>query len=94
MSNRESSQPSHHLSPLDLNVEEGQVERPFKPVMRFATAVFDVSTELDTDHQQALVIAMHKSKLADAYVIYLFDDYQRVKPQINAGLGSLRFAAR
>ena len=59
-----------------------------------AAAVFDVSTGLDTDHQQALVIAMHKSKLADAYVIYLFDDYQQVKPQINAGLGSLRFVAR
>ena len=30
-----------YISPLDLNVEQGQVERPFKPVMRFATAVFD-----------------------------------------------------
>ena len=59
-----------------------------------AAAVFDVSTELDTHHQQALVVAMHKSKLADAYVIYLFDDYQQVKPQINAGLSSLRFVAQ
>jgi len=29
------------VSPLDLNVEEGQIERPFKPTIRFATPVFD-----------------------------------------------------
>ncbi len=30
-----------YISPLDLNIEQGDIERPFKPVMRFATAVFD-----------------------------------------------------
>jgi len=30
-----------YISPLDLNVEQGEIERPFKPVMRFATRVFD-----------------------------------------------------
>lgn len=29
------------VSPLDLNVERGQIERPAKPVIRFATPVFD-----------------------------------------------------
>lgn len=29
------------VSPLDLNVEHGQVEKPFKPVIRFATPVYD-----------------------------------------------------
>ena len=29
------------VSPLDLNVERGQVERPFKPMIRFGTPVFD-----------------------------------------------------
>jgi signal transduction histidine kinase len=29
------------VSPLDLNVEHGQVERPLKPAIRFATPVFD-----------------------------------------------------
>ncbi len=29
------------VSPLDLNVEEGQVEQPPKPTIRFATPVFD-----------------------------------------------------
>lgn len=31
------------ISPLDLNVEQGQVERPFKPVIRLATPVFDIA---------------------------------------------------
>ncbi|HMW28305.1 MAG TPA: response regulator [Plasticicumulans sp.] len=30
-----------HQSPLDLNVEHGQIERPFKPVLRFAMPLFD-----------------------------------------------------
>jgi len=30
-----------YVSPLDLNIEQGEIELPFKPVMRFATAVFD-----------------------------------------------------
>ncbi|MDJ0739204.1 MAG: PAS domain S-box protein [Gammaproteobacteria bacterium] len=31
-----------YLSPLDLNVEDGIVEQPAKPVLRFATPVFDI----------------------------------------------------
>lgn len=30
-----------YVSPLDLNVEHGQLERPYKPMIRFATPVFD-----------------------------------------------------
>ena len=33
------------ISPLDLNMERGQVERPFKPVIRFGTPVFDKTGE-------------------------------------------------
>jgi signal transduction histidine kinase/CheY-like chemotaxis protein len=29
-----------YISPLDLNIERGKIEIPFKPVMRFATPVF------------------------------------------------------
>ncbi len=29
------------ISPLDLNVERGKIEQPFKPMIRFATPVFD-----------------------------------------------------
>jgi len=30
-----------YVSPLDLNIEKGQVERPLKPMIRFGTPVFD-----------------------------------------------------
>ena len=30
-----------YVSPFDLNVEHGRIERPFKPTLRFATPVFD-----------------------------------------------------
>jgi len=56
-----------------------------------AAAVFDISAEFDPGHRHALVIAMHKNRLADAYAIFLFDDYQQAKPQIDANLGALGF---
>ena len=30
-----------YVSPLDLNIEHGQIEQPLKPMIRFATPVFD-----------------------------------------------------
>jgi len=30
-----------YLSPLDLNIEEGEIEEPLKPMVRFATPIFD-----------------------------------------------------
>jgi PAS domain S-box-containing protein len=32
-----------YLSPLDLNMEQGRIERPLKPMLRFATPVFDAA---------------------------------------------------
>ena len=40
-----------YLSPLDLNVEDDRVEQPIKPVLRFATPVFD-----STGTRQGLVV--------------------------------------
>ena len=40
-----------YLSPLDLNIEDGAVEQPHKPVLRFATPVFDA-----TGRRQGLVV--------------------------------------
>ncbi len=34
-----------YLSPLDLNVEHGEVEQPVRPMLRFATPVFDRTGE-------------------------------------------------
>jgi signal transduction histidine kinase/CheY-like chemotaxis protein len=39
-----------YFSPLDLNIERGQIEYPFKPVLRFATPVFT------DDNQRAGII--------------------------------------
>lgn len=30
-----------YVSPFDLNIENGEIERPFKPMLRFSTPVFD-----------------------------------------------------
>ncbi len=35
------SQGQVFVSPLDLNIERGQIEQPFKPMIRFGTPVFD-----------------------------------------------------
>ena len=35
-----------YVSPLDLNVEDGHVERPYKPVIRFAKAIRDENGEV------------------------------------------------
>ena len=32
-----------YISPLDLNIENGQIERPFKPMIRFATPVYSLN---------------------------------------------------
>jgi PAS domain S-box-containing protein len=37
----ELSEGASYISPLDLNVEGGQIEYPLKPMMRFATPIFD-----------------------------------------------------
>jgi len=34
-----------YISPLDLNIEQGKVERPFKPVIRFAIPIFSETLE-------------------------------------------------
>lgn len=35
-----------YLSPMDLNIENGQLEKPLKPVLRAATPIFDEQEEL------------------------------------------------
>ena len=56
-----------------------------------AAAVFDISERFETNHKQALVIALHKNQLADAYSVFLFNDYEQAKQLINDNLGSLSF---
>lgn len=35
-----------YISPLDLNIENGEIERPFKPVLRFGKLVYNAQGEL------------------------------------------------
>ena len=56
-----------------------------------AASVFDVVRRFKPDHGQALLVAMHKNRLADAYAIFLFDDYEQAKPLIDANLAALSF---
>jgi PAS domain S-box-containing protein len=35
-----------YISPLDLNIEQGKIETPYKPVIRFATPIFSVSGKI------------------------------------------------
>ncbi len=56
-----------------------------------AASVFDVLPDFKTDHSQVLLIALHKNAVADAYVLYLFNDYSQVKAVINTHLSTLQF---
>lgn len=56
-----------------------------------AAATFDVVDDFSLQYQQALMIAMHKNHKADAYIIFLFDDYPSVKSEIKQNMGNLRF---
>ncbi|MDH5525384.1 MAG: GAF domain-containing protein [Desulfobulbaceae bacterium] len=41
----------NYVSPFDLNVEQGEVEKPFKPVIRFGAPVFD-----EGDNKKGIII--------------------------------------
>lgn len=56
-----------------------------------AAAVFDTVSDFDTGFEQGLLVAMHRNKVSDAYVVVLFDDYAAVKARINDALSTLRF---
>ena len=56
-----------------------------------AAATFDVVETFSDRHRQALLLAIHKNHKADAYVIFLFDDYSSVKSQIKRNMENLRF---
>lgn len=52
-----------YTSPLDLNQERGQIERPFKPVIRYATPVVD-----STGKKRGIVIANIFAKKFISYI--------------------------
>ena len=58
-----------------------------------AAAIFDTVEDFSTVHQQGLLVAIHRNKVSDAYVVFLFDDYQLIKEKLNAVMGILVFHA-
>ena len=57
-----------------------------------AAAVFDTVPEFSAEHKQALLVAIHRNKVADAYLVFLFDDYANVKTTLQAAMNTLVFA--
>jgi len=56
-----------------------------------AATVLDLSPEFSRQYDQALLLAIHKDGLADAYTIFLFNDYSRAKDFITTALATLSF---
>jgi hypothetical protein len=56
-----------------------------------SASVFDLAPEMGAGFGQALLVALHRNRVADAYALFLFDDYTQAKPLIDAHLGALSF---
>ncbi|MBI3430949.1 MAG: PAS domain S-box protein [Hydrogenophilales bacterium] len=65
-----------YVSPLDLNIEEGKIEQPLKPTMRFGTPVFD-----QQGHERGVIILNY---LGDNFLGHLRDisETDRTAPHI------------
>ncbi len=57
-----------------------------------AAAVFDVDPQFSASYSQALLIGIHKNEQADAYSVFLFNEYARAKDIIQGALSTLSFA--
>jgi len=56
-----------------------------------AAAVFDVNPDFSDAYTQALLIGMHKDGQADAYTLFLYNEYSQAKEFIQGALSSLSF---
>ncbi|MDE2342440.1 MAG: diguanylate cyclase [Betaproteobacteria bacterium] len=59
-----------YVSPLDLNVDNGKIETPYKPVVRFATPVFSSSRQ----KVGILVLNLYGAKLIEHLHLAIMDD--------------------
>ncbi len=71
-----------YVSRLDLNQERGQIERPFKPVIRYATPVFDSAGQ-----KRGIVIA---NVLANQF-LKEFKSHQPTQEESHTPEGKLKF---
>jgi len=56
-----------------------------------AISVFDIDPGYSGGYRNGLLVAMHKNELADAYTLFLYDDYSFAKPLINEALSIMSF---
>ena len=57
-----------------------------------AAAVFDTVEDFTTEYSQGLLVAIHRNKVSDAYLVFLFEDYAAVKDRLRAAMKALVFA--
>lgn len=58
-----------------------------------AVSVFDVVPEYSDQYSQVMMLALHKNDRADAYAIFLFNDYDQVKSLVQQSMSALKFTA-
>jgi two-component system cell cycle response regulator len=68
-----------YISPLDLNIEHGQIETPYQPVIRFATPLFDSRGE----KEGVFVINYDGKRLLEAFRSHVQDTPQHQGILIN-----------
>lgn len=98
----------NHVFPLVFESLAGRLSggghapsRPYPPDQardRFnadwaAAAVFDTIEDFATDHRQGLLLAIHRNRVSDAYLVFLFDDYAAVRERLNGAMTTLVFAS-
>ena len=59
-----------------------------------AVSVFDTDPEFTGGYRNGVLLALHRNDLADAYTLFLYDDYELAGPLIDASLAALSFAPR
>jgi len=57
-----------------------------------AVAVFDINPAFASGYKNALLVGMHRNQLADAYTLFLFNDYAQTKPFIDDSISIMSFA--
>ncbi len=56
-----------------------------------AMSIFDVDPEYSKNYPAAMLLAMHKNRTADAFIIFLFKDYEEARTHIKNHLTHLIF---
>ncbi len=56
-----------------------------------AVSAFSIDPDFAGDYRNAVLVAMHKNQVADAYTLFLYNDHERAKSVINDSISILSF---